>query len=66
MKIFEFAIVYHPVKRERDQGQQSRIIVGPKCVLAQDEKSAALLAGREIPEDMIAHLDRLEVAVRPF
>ena len=66
MRIFEYAIIVHPNKKQKEQGERCRFVVEPKAILAQDEKQAALLAGREIPEDLLAQLEQVEVAVRPF
>lgn len=65
-KIFEFAIVVHPTKKERDDGAQSRIVVSPEVCLAADERAAGMLAARQIPAEYLESLDRVEVAVRPF
>ncbi len=66
MKLFEYAIIKHPTENEKDNGAQSTLIVPPAAVLAPDEKAAAMLAGRAIPEQFLGVMDRLEVAVRPF
>lgn len=66
MKAFEFLIIENPTKAEREAGVRSKILIGPNCVLAPDERGAAMLAGREIPSDKLDKLDCLEVAVRPF
>ncbi len=66
MKIYEYAIVYTPSTEAKKAGKMAAIIVKPTQVLAPDEKAAAMLAGRAIPEEYLAHLDCLEVAIRPF
>ena len=67
MKIYEFAAIYIP---EEIEGQKTTekavIIVSPQTILAKDEKQAAMLAARAIPEGYIDRLDRVEIAVRPF
>lgn len=66
VKLFEFAIIKHPTAKEAEEGKQSTLIIPPRAVLAPNDKAAAMLAGREIPAEELAHIDRLEVAVRPF
>ena len=66
MKVFEFCILEHPTEDERKRGESSKLLVGPTAVLAKDASAAAMLAGRALPESCLAHLDRVEVAVRPF
>lgn len=66
MKAFDFIIIKHPTKRERDNGGVDKILVGPKTILAPDQNGASMLAGREIPEAELVNLGQLEVAVRPF
>lgn len=66
MKVFQFVILKHPTKEERDSGKSSELVTEIETVLAKDEQGAAMLAGRAIPEAELPFIDRLEVAVRPF
>ncbi len=66
MKLFEYAVIFHPNKDERKDGRIDEILIQPKSVLANDDKQAFMKAVREIPEDYSDKLDRIEVAVRPF
>lgn len=70
MKLFEFAILYHPMqtKEDADKGVRpnSEIVVDVTRVLAKDVNEVTLLAARKIPENLLDKLDRVEVAVRPF
>ena len=69
-KIFEYAIVYHPVatkdQAERGEKPKSTLLVDVKRVLAGSDKEAAMLAARDVPEDYTDKLDRVEIALRPF
>ncbi len=69
-KIFEYAVIHHPVatKDQQDRGDKpkSELIVDVKRVLANNEKEAAMLAARDIPEAFTDKLDRVEIALRPF
>jgi hypothetical protein len=66
MKLYEFAILYHPTAEQRKKGQKDEIVVKPTTILAQDERTATLTAAREIPEKYMDQLDQIEVAIRPF
>lgn len=68
--LFEYAIVFHgkPTKDEADRNVRvrSRLLAGPKPILARDEAEVRLLAGREIPEEYLDRIDQVEVLVVPF
>lgn len=67
MKLYQYAIILHPTKKEReDESKKSEVIVGVTTVLAPDEQAATLVAGRAIPETHLDKLDQIEVAIRPF
>lgn len=74
MKLFEYAILYHPAptKEDKDRGvkQPSKIIQvnGQDItrVVAEDVNEVTLRAARMIPEDYLDRLQQIEVAVRPF
>lgn len=66
-KVFEYVIILHPTEKEAEAGAQSQLLNGGiEHVLASDERSAVLMAGRHIPEEHLDKLDRMEVAIRPF
>lgn len=70
MKIYEYAVIYHPTstKEEKERGEKSKskLVVDVTRVLCRDDKEAAMLAARAIPEEYVAKLDRCEIAIRPF
>lgn len=68
MKLFEYAMLVHPaeVKEGEKQPDKTLVIAGPKTILAKDDKQAGMLVAREIPEDYIDKLDRVEIILRPF
>ena len=71
MKLYEYAILYHPrpVKTkegEEEKPQRSTLLSDVQRVLANNEKEAAMIAARAIPESHIDKLDRVEIALRPF
>lgn len=66
MKIYQYAVIFHPTDDEKEKGVKDEIIVPLTECLAADNNTAIILAGRAIPEKHLSHLEQLEVAVRPF
>jgi hypothetical protein len=67
LKLFEYAIIQQPKKDTHGKIiEQGGILVGVSTILAQDETHVQMVAAREVPEDAMDELDRLEVVVRPF
>lgn len=65
-KLFEYVIIYHPSDEEKKTGLTDKLLIDVQRVLAPDVNTAAMIAGRSIPEEYLNRLDRLEVSVRPF
>lgn len=63
MKVFQYVAFYQP---EEDSSDRPQIIVPIQSLLAKDEKQAALIAARAIPEEYVDRLDKVEIVVRPF
>jgi hypothetical protein len=67
MKLFEYAVLYVPKKKEKDEeAPPPKLIVPIKAVLTESEASATLLAARDIPQEYADKLEQCQVAVRPF
>lgn len=67
MKLFEFAVVYQPKKKDGGAEKAAATILVPTTlVLARDEKHAAMLAARAVPSTHAEQLDEVDIAVRPF
>jgi len=66
MKLYEYVVFFNPKNTDKKKHEEAKILVGPKTVLTNDEKTAMLIAGREIPESFLNRLDQVEVAVRSF
>lgn len=65
--LYEVALVKQPSKKEQQDGKCEELILAPTCVVAKDDKSAAVKvmhsnAAKVKPEDM----DNIQVLVRPF
>ena len=66
MKLFQYAILWHPNKKELEEGLKSKVIVEITTVLAQDIQKAGMMASMEIPSEYKTVLDQVEIAIRPF
>lgn len=67
MKLFEYAVLYVPKTKNKDEeAPPPELIVPIKSVLTESVASATLLAARDIPEKYATKLEQCEVAVRPF
>ena len=62
-RLFQIAVICHPEEKSKAPAE---LVVPIETILAKDEKVAALMAARKIPESYNEKLDRVEVAVRPF
>lgn len=65
-KLFEYAVLFHPVTKKDEQPEKSKILVDVKRVLAGTDKEVAILAAREIPEEYLDKLEQVEIVVRSF
>lgn len=69
-QIFEFAIIHTPIltKEQIDSGTppQPKLVVPITSILAKDLPQANLLAARAIPDEFMADLSRITIAVRAF
>jgi len=67
MKPYEFCIILNPTPEDQKKGEAAKIVAFSKePFLAPDDQTAAMLAGREIPEEYLPQVARLKVHVRPF
>lgn len=72
LKAFEALIIKHPRDLVELAGQEfikeedSILIKGPITILATDQDQAKVLAGREIPQEEMKSISRIEVLVRNF
>lgn len=66
MKLFQFAILWHPTEQQRKDGQTDKILVDVGSFLQKDQNTALLAVARLIPEEYASQLDQVEIAIRPF
>jgi len=65
LRLFQYAILLHP-DEDLDEKQKTKILKDPSTILAGDDKQAAMRIAREIPEEHLDDLDRVEILIRPF
>lgn len=65
-KLFQYAAIWEPTAEQVKAGEKAKLIVEPKTVLCTDDKSAMVLAARDIPDIYLGQLDQVQVVVRPF
>lgn len=67
-KLFEYAILVHTDTKDAKKtgSARTKLLSEVNHIVATDEKQAAILAAREIPEQYLNNLDNVEVLIRPF
>ena len=67
-RLFQYAILLHPETKDKKETKEKTKLLsdGIQTILAQDEKQAAMLVARAIPEEHIDNLQNVEVIVRGF
>lgn len=63
--LFEVAVVLKPTKKEEEEGKGEELILPPTPVIANNDKTAAMIAGQKA-ELKNRDPNRIEVLVRPF
>ena len=66
MKAYQYLIIWNPTEQQEEDGQKSKIVSEIRTILARDERSATLIAARDIPKEYLEQIDQIEVALRPF
>ena len=64
--LYEVVILERPTKKEGENGQDERLVFGPKAIVARDPQAAAISAVLGEGSSLKVDLNRLEVLVRPF
>ena len=65
-KVFQYVILWSPTEKQEEDGLKSKLLKEVTTVLAKDEKTVALLASKQIPDEYNDQLDQVNIAVRPF
>lgn len=71
MKLYQYSILFVPNKTKSPEGkdtttEKAKVLVPVTDILANDDKQAAIVAARAIPEGYVDRLDEVQIAVRPF
>jgi len=66
VRLFQYVIIFTPSDKEEKDGVKAKVLVDVTNALSQDEKSVAILAARQIPEEYLDKLDQVNIAIRPF
>ena len=66
MQLFHCAVLLHPTTEEKEKGESTKVIVPHKVLLSPNADTAKTMVGRDIPEDELGKVDRIEVCVSPF
>jgi len=66
MTLFQYAILWHPTKKQIEDGEKSKLIQSITDILAADVNQVNMLAAMSIPGEYKEQLDQIQIAVRPF
>ena len=69
-KLFEYIILYHPKDKKDKDGnditEKTKLVRASKSFLGKDEREVSMVAAREIPDEYLDDLERVEIVIRPF
>lgn len=65
-KLFQYAVIWNPNKKEEKEGEKAKLVVEVTTVLAKDDKTAMMMAIKAIPKNYEDKYDQLDIAMRPF
>jgi hypothetical protein len=66
MTLFQYAILWHPTKKQIEDGEKSKLIHPITDILAADVNQVNMLAAMSIPLEYKEQLEQIQIAVRPF
>ncbi len=66
MILFQYAILWHPTKKQIEEGEKSKLVQPITDILATDINQVNMLAAMSIPSEYKEQLDQIQIAVRPF
>jgi len=67
MQIYQYAILFIGKKtKDGDWKEKPKIIKEVTSIPAKDDEQAVMLAAREIPQEYLDRLDKVQLVVRPF
>lgn len=66
-QLFQYAVLWHPTdKQAKDEDKKSILIVEPKFILAENDKTLGMRAAMELPAEYKDQLGQIEICVRTF
>lgn len=67
MQLYEY-VIWKDEKRDKDDEvvEAASVLLDRQMILASSEGNVATIAGRQIPEEHMKDLDRIQVVIRPF
>lgn len=67
MKLFQFAVIWLPTKKQvKEEDKKPKLILDLQTILVENESQATLVAARKIPKEYEDQLNQVQVVVRPF
>jgi hypothetical protein len=66
LKLYQFAILWHPNKEQKEKEAKTKLVVEPTTILASNDQVAQMMAVKQIPEEYSDQLDQIDIAIRPF
>jgi hypothetical protein len=66
LKLYQFAILWHPNKEQKEKEVKTKLVVEPTTILASNDQVAQMMAVKAIPEEYTEQLDQIDIAIRPF
>lgn len=66
MTLFQYAILWHPTKKQIEEGEKSKLVQPITDILATDVNQVNMLAAMSIPQEYKDQLEQIQIAVRPF
>jgi hypothetical protein len=66
MKLFQYAIIHDPKKHDKKCKESAVLVKDITSILAEDEKSALIMAAREIPSEYLNRLGEVDIVISPF
>lgn len=62
-KLYTYAVLYH---EKVDDEINTRLLIKPTDILSKDDKTAAMLVARALPEEVLGNLEDVQIIIRPF
>ena len=66
-KLFQYAVLKHPKKtKDTETTEKTEILIQPTMILEENEQNVGFKAIRNLKEEDMEDLDRIEILVAPF